>query len=141
MEQLLQMGVLEGMKSAMGQIDAVLADLKSFAANLATKAQLLSDTQVRVSRVIRGSIDDVWRAHHEPALMQRWLTGSDGSTMPVCDVANEVGDRHRYEWEANDGSQRFGFKGELLESDALYRAVTSGKCWGPRERTRQRCHR
>jgi hypothetical protein len=33
MEQLVQMGMMEGMKSAMGQIDAVLADLATFAAS------------------------------------------------------------------------------------------------------------
>src|SRR5512133_3202434 len=48
METLVQMGMMEGMRSAMGQIDAVLADLASFAAGRATEAQLLSDTQVRV---------------------------------------------------------------------------------------------
>jgi len=130
MEQLVQMGMMEGMKSAMGQIDAVLADLTVFAASLATDAQLLSDTQVRVSRVIRGSAKDIWRAHHEPALMQRWLTGPDGWTMPVCEVAHNVGERYRYEWEAADGSQRFGFEGELLESDAPYREVTTEQMIG-----------
>ena len=32
----------------------------------ATEAQLLSDTQVRVSRVVRGTVEQVWRAHHDP---------------------------------------------------------------------------
>jgi uncharacterized protein YndB with AHSA1/START domain len=125
MEQLVKMGMMEGMKSAMSQIDAVLADLAAFAASRATEAQMLSDTQVRISRVIRGSVQDVWRAHHEPELMQRWLLGPDGWTMPVCQVATKVGGRYRYEWEAKDGSQRFGFEGELLESAPPYRAVTS----------------
>jgi uncharacterized protein YndB with AHSA1/START domain len=130
MEQLVQMGMMEGMRSAMGQIDAVLADLKSFAASAGTEAQLLSDTQVRVSRVIRGSAAQVWRAHHEPALMQRWLLGPDGWTMPVCEVATRVGERYRYEWEQVDGTQRFGFEGELLETAAPYRAVTTEQMIG-----------
>ncbi|MCM2257374.1 MAG: SRPBCC family protein [Vicinamibacteria bacterium] len=125
MEQLVKMGMMEGMRSAMGQIDALLADLASFAASRATEAQILGDTQVRISRVIRGSVQDVWRAHHDAKLMQRWLLGPDGWTMPVCEIATKVGDRYRYEWEAADGSQRFGFEGELLESAAPYRAVTS----------------
>ncbi len=125
MEQLVKMGMMEGMKSAMGQIDALLADLSSFAASRATEAQLLGDTQVRISRVIRGSVQEVWRAHHDPKLMQRWLLGPDGWTMPVCEVATKVGERYRYEWEAQDGSQRFGFEGELLESMPPSRAVTS----------------
>lgn len=125
MEQVLNMGVMEGIKSAMGQLDGLLEDLSSFAIARATEAQLLSDTQVRISRVVRGTVDQVWRAHNEPELMQRWMLGPDGWSMPVCAVAQNVGDRYRYEWEANDGSQRFGFEGELLESAAPYRAVTT----------------
>jgi uncharacterized protein YndB with AHSA1/START domain len=108
----------------------VLADLKSFAANLATSAQILNDTQVRISRVIRGSVDQVWRAHQEPALMQRWLLGPDGWTMPVCVVAAKVGDAYRNEWEAADGSQRFGFEGELTEIDPPHRMVTTERMIG-----------
>jgi uncharacterized protein YndB with AHSA1/START domain len=130
MEELVKMGMVEGLKSAMGQLDGVLADLRSFAASLATGAQLLSDTQVRISRVIRGSVQDVWRAHHEPALVQRWLLGPDGWTMPVCQVARKVGESYRYEWEMLDGSQRFGFEGELLESDPPHRAVTTERMIG-----------
>lgn len=130
MEELVKMGMLEGMRSAMSQIDAVVADLTTFAASRATEAQILSDTKVRVSRVIRGTREQVWRAHHEPALMQRWLLGPDGWTMPVCEVATTVGQRYRYEWEAADGSQRFGFEGELLESSPPYRAVTSEQMIG-----------
>lgn len=125
MEQLVQMGMMEGMRSAMGQIDAVLADLASFAANRGTNAQLLSDTQVRISRVIRGTPQQVWRAHHDASLMKRWLLGPDGWTMPTCEVATAVGERYRYEWEMADGSQRFGFEGELLEIAAPYRSVTT----------------
>jgi uncharacterized protein YndB with AHSA1/START domain len=130
MEQLVAMGMVEGMRSALGQLDTVLTDLASFAADRATEAQILSDTQVRISRVIRGSVEQVWRAHHEPALLQRWLLGPDGWTMPVCDVATSVGDSYRYEWEKDDGSQRFGFEGRLVESEAPYRAVTTEQMIG-----------
>jgi len=130
MEQLTQMGMIEGMRSAMGQIDALLADLQSFAATRATEAQILNDTQVRVSRVIRGTVEQVWRAHHDAKLMQRWLLGPDGWTMPVCEVATKVGERYRYEWENSDKSQRFGFVGELLETAAPYRAVTTEQMIG-----------
>ena len=130
MEELVKMGMMEGMRSAMGQIDDVLADLASFAAGRATEAQLLGDTQARVSRVVRGTPEQVWRAHHDASLMQRWLLGPDGWTMPVCDVATRVGEHYRYEWESSDGAQRFGFEGELLESSAPHRAVTSERMIG-----------
>jgi uncharacterized protein YndB with AHSA1/START domain len=130
MEELVKMGMMEGMRSAMSQIDATLADLASFAIDHVTDAQLLSDTQVRVSRVVRGTVEQVWRAHHDPALMRRWMLGPDGWTMPVCTVATKVGETYRYEWEADDKSQRFGFEGQLLESAPPYRAVTTEQMIG-----------
>ncbi len=124
-EKLLGMGMEEGTLAAMGQIDDVLADLASFAAGRATESQILSDTQVRISRIIRGRVEQVWRAHHDADLMQRWLLGPDGWTMPVCEVATEVGDSYRYEWEQDGGDARFGFTGELLASAPPHRAVTT----------------
>jgi uncharacterized protein YndB with AHSA1/START domain len=130
MQQLAEMGMVEGLRSALGQLDGLLADLAAFAASRATAAQVLNDTQVRIARVIRGPVDLVWRAHHEKELLQRWLLGPDGWTMPVCEVASEVGDSYRYEWEQEDGSQRFGFEGELLESSPPHRAVTTERMIG-----------
>lgn len=130
MEKLVAMGMMEGMRSAVGQLDAVLADLATFAAGRATESQILNDTQVRISRIIRGSVDQVWRAHQEPELLKRWLLGPDGWTMPVCNVARKVGQSYRFEWEAVDGSGRFGFEGELLESTPPHRAVTTERMIG-----------
>jgi uncharacterized protein YndB with AHSA1/START domain len=131
LEQLLEMGMEEGMREAMGQMDAVLADLTSYAAGRGTVTQILSDTQVRITRVIRGSVEQVWRAHHEPELLQRWLLGPDGWTMPVCEVATTVGEKYRYEWARPDSPEAgFGFEGELLESAPPYRAVTTERMIG-----------
>lgn len=125
LEQLVSMGVMEGTSQAMAQIDAVLADLASFAAGRGAEAQVLSDTQVRVARVIRGSIDQVWRAHHDADLMKQWLLGPDGWTMPICEIAANVGDSYRYVWEPEGGGDGFGFTGELLETHPPFRAVTT----------------
>ena len=125
LEQLLGMGMEEGMRSAMAQIDDVVADLASFAAGRAAELQLLDDTHIRVSRIIRGTPEQVWRAHHEPELMRQWLLGPDGWTMPVCEIAASVGDTYRNEWEKADGTERFGFTGELLEQLPGVREVTT----------------
>jgi uncharacterized protein YndB with AHSA1/START domain len=130
MKQLVEMGMEEGLRSALGQLDDVLADLASFAAGRATQAQILDDTRVRISRVIRGTVEQVWRAHQEPELLKRWLLGPDGWTMPACEVAARVGDAYRYEWEAEGGSSRFGFEGELVESEPPHRAVTTERMIG-----------
>lgn len=125
LESLVEMGMEEGSRAAMGQIDDVVADLASFAADLKTQAQNLSDTQVRVSRVIRGSVQQVWDAHHDEALLRKWQLGPEGWVMPVCELATEIGGRNRFEWEQEDGQNRFGFTGELLEREAPYREVTT----------------
>ena len=135
LEQLLDMGMEAGMASAMGQIDHVLADLSSFAAGCGTEQQILSDTQVRVSRIIRGTVEQVWHAHHDPAMLQQWMLGPDGWTMPVCQMTTEVGGSYRYEWEPEDASAegspgRFGFEGELLEFDPPHRTVTTERMIG-----------
>jgi uncharacterized protein YndB with AHSA1/START domain len=130
LDRLIAMGMEQGMREAMGQMDVVLADLATFAVGRPVEAQLLSDTRVRVSRIIRGTVEQVWQAHHDPALMARWLLGPDGWTMPVCEVAVVVGERYRYEWESVDGSQRFGFTGELIESTPPHRAVTTEQMIG-----------
>jgi len=135
LQQLLDMGMEEGMRQAMGQMDAALADLSSFAVGRGTEAQILSDTQVRVSRVIRGSVAQVWRAHHEPALMQRWLLGPEGWTMSVCQLATKVGGSYRFEWSPVAGGPAagqgaFAFEGELLASEPSYREVTTERMVG-----------
>jgi uncharacterized protein YndB with AHSA1/START domain len=130
MEQVLEIGMEEGMRSAMGQLDGVLADLAAFAADRRTEAQRLGETKARVSRIIRGTPEAVWRAHHDPALLKRWLLGPDGWTMPVCEVGEAVGDGYRYEWEAEDGSGRFGFEGQVLESEPPHREVTTQQMIG-----------
>src|SRR5690606_24840254 len=92
--------------------------------------EVVDDTHAVVTRIVRGTIDQVWRAHHEPELLQRWLLGPDGWRMPVCEVPREVGDPYRYEWESEADGTRFGFVGELLESEPPRRAVTTEQMIG-----------
>lgn len=130
MEQLAEMGMVEGATSSMAQMDAVLADLAAFAADRGAESQILSDTRIRVSRVVRGSVEQVWRAHHDADLMRRWMLGPDGWSMPVCEVGVDVGDTYRYEWTADDGEGSFGFVGEVLESTPPRRSVTTERMIG-----------
>lgn len=125
MESVLNMGMIEGLTGALSQLDDVLADLREHSRDLAAALTVLDDTHVEVVRVVRGSLTQVWRAHHEPALLQQWMLGPDGWTMPTCEVATEVGQTYRYEWVDADGENRFGFTGELLESEPPRRSVTT----------------
>jgi uncharacterized protein YndB with AHSA1/START domain len=130
LEQLLTMGMEEGMKEAMGQMDAILADLKSFAHDAGTTWATLSDTQVRMSRIIRGSVEQVWRAHMEPELMKQWLLGPDGWVMTECDFTARAGDGYHFSWAREDGSDAFGFGGEIVALDPPHRMVTTERMFG-----------
>src|SRR5690606_7121000 len=99
LEQVLEMGMEEGMRSAMSQMDQVLADLADYSAGFATDLQILDDTHVRVSRIIRGTPEQVWEAHHNPELMKKWLLGPDGWIMTDVKVGLAVGDKHLAMWE------------------------------------------
>lgn len=123
-EQLLEMGMEEGMREAMGQIDAVLADDQTFGADAPVLAQELGERGLRISRVIHADVQTVWDAHHDPAAVAGWMTGPDGWSMPTCRVATEVGERYRYEWRDDATGATFGIEGEVLESLPPRREVT-----------------
>ena len=125
LQQLVDMGMEEGMRSAMSQMDEVIEDLATFAAGRATELQILNDTQVRTSRVVRGTPEQVWRAHTQADLVKQWMLGPDGWSMPVTEVGAEAGDRYRYEWENEETGERFGFEGEVLEANPPHRIVTT----------------
>jgi uncharacterized protein YndB with AHSA1/START domain len=63
-------------------------------------------TNVIITRVFAARPELVWRAHVEPALLQRWCLGPDGWTMPVCISDARPGGQIRYEWE-KDGNGFF----------------------------------
>ncbi|MBK0419919.1 SRPBCC domain-containing protein [Leucobacter sp. CSA1] len=129
LEQLQGMGMVEGMSAAMGQIDAVVEDLASFAAGRGTELQLIGENQARTSRIVRGTVEQVWRAHHDPDLLRRWQLGPDGWTMPICEVGTEPGQRHRSGWENSADGQRFGFTGVVQEIAPPHRSVSTEAMW------------
>ncbi|WP_125130055.1 SRPBCC family protein [Microbacterium sp. 10M-3C3] len=128
LEQMTAMGMVEGSTQAADQLDVVLQDLREYAAGKGTRVELLDDTHVRITRLIDGPRELVWRAHHEPELLRQWMLGPDGWTMPVADT----GDTYRFEWEPAPGVQgeRFGFEGETLYSEPPQREVSTERMIG-----------
>lgn len=127
LEQVVAFGAVEGSTMAINQLDRVLAGLREYAAGKGTQTEILDDTHVRITRLIEGPIDLVWRAHQEPELLEKWMLGPEGWRMSVCEVDPAVGGRYRYEWEPVEGApgERFGFDGETVLSEAPRRAVTT----------------
>ncbi len=60
-------------------------------------------THVVITRHFAASPEAVYRAHVEPALIQKWLLGPDGWTMPVCRLDARPGGAFRYEWTNGKG--------------------------------------
>ncbi|MFF2631263.1 SRPBCC domain-containing protein [Microbacterium sp. NPDC058021] len=131
LEQIVAIGFVEGSTMAMNQLDRVLAGLRDYAQGKGTQVGLLDDTHVRITRLIEGPRELVWRAHHDPDLLRRWMLGPDGWSMTTCEVAPAVGGRYHYAW-AQDGvpGTEFGFEGETLLSEPPRRAVTTERMVG-----------
>lgn len=127
LEQVVEMGALEGSKLAINQLDAVVADLRAYAQGKGTRTELLTDQHVRITRLIEGPQELVWRAHTEPDLMRQWLLGPDGWRMTVCEIDLSPGGRYRYAWEPEAGTPgaAFGFEGETLLVEPTRRMVST----------------
>ncbi|WAA66474.1 SRPBCC family protein [Microbacterium oxydans] len=132
LEQVVEMGQVEGIKMAMAQLDTVLQDLREYAQGKGTRVELLDDTHVRITRLVEGPRELVWRAHFEPDLIRKWMLGPDGWEMTECVAATEVGQSYRNSWApvGDTEGQPFGFEGEVLLVEAPRRAVTTERMQG-----------
>lgn len=72
------------------------------------------DRHVVVTRRFAASPEAVYRAHTEPKLVQKWMLGPEGWTMPVCVCEARPGGRIRYEWADGKGGG-FYLTGEFVE--------------------------
>jgi uncharacterized protein YndB with AHSA1/START domain len=80
------------------------------------------DKVLVVTRRFAASPEAVYRAHTEPALIQKWLLGPPGWTMPVCINEAWPGGKIRWEW-ANGKGGGFYLTGEYLELVPFQRIV------------------
>jgi uncharacterized protein YndB with AHSA1/START domain len=80
------------------------------------------DTHVVVTRRFAAPPQAVYRAHIEPELIQKWMLGPAGWTMPVCINEARPGGKIRYEW-ANGKGGGFYLTGEFLELQPYSRIV------------------
>jgi uncharacterized protein YndB with AHSA1/START domain len=87
------------------------------------KVDLPSDHEVRVTRSFEAPRALVYEAYTTPSLVQRWLLGPPGWTMPVCEMDVRVGGRYRWRWRSDEDGKEFGFHGTFREVDPPRRIV------------------
>ena len=80
------------------------------------------DTHVVVTRKFAAPPETVYRAHIDPKLIQQWMLGPEGWTMPVCINEAKPGGKFRYEW-TNAKGHSFYITGEFLELEPYDRIV------------------
>ncbi len=80
------------------------------------------DRYVVVTRHFAAPPEALYRAHTDPKLIQQWMLGPDGWTMPVCISEARPHGKIRYEWSNGEGAG-FHLTGEYLELEPFTRIV------------------
>ena len=88
-----------------------------------------SDREVLLTRVVSAPRRLVFAAWTEPRHLQRWLTGPEGWTMPVCEIDLRPGGCWRYVYRKASGKE-MTLTGSVLEAAPPERLVTT-ESWGP----------
>ncbi|CEJ11944.1 hypothetical protein BN1110_02239 [bacterium YEK0313] len=80
------------------------------------------DRHVVVTRRFAAKPEAVYRAHTEPKLVQQWMLGPEGWTMPTCISEARPGGRIHYEWSDGKGGG-FQLTGEYVALEPFSRIV------------------
>jgi len=73
----------------------------------------MGDRDLRFTRAFKAPRALVFEALTSPAVIQRWMLGPDGWTMPVCEVDLRPGGTFRYVWRK--GTRDMGMSGTFRE--------------------------
>jgi uncharacterized protein YndB with AHSA1/START domain len=94
------------------------------------------DRSVIVTRRFAAPPEAVYRAHTDCSLLQKWLLGAEGWSMPACICEPRPGGKIRYEW-ACPGKPGFHLTGEFveLEPHRAHRAIAYSRS-NPRQSRR-----
>jgi activator of Hsp90 ATPase-like protein len=88
-----------------------------------TMSKLTLETEgeryVAVTRRFAAPPEAVYRAHTDAKLVQKWMLGPEGWTMPVCICEAKPKGKIRYEWSNGKGAG-FYLTGEFIELEPSY---------------------
>lgn len=82
-----------------------------------------SDREVRVVRTFKAPRQLVWDAHTKPELVQKWMLGPPGWSMPVCEMDVRAGGDYKWRWRSDEDGKQFGFHGTFTEVNAPTKLV------------------
>jgi uncharacterized protein YndB with AHSA1/START domain len=103
---------------------------------LTVKVAAQGETDIVITRTFDAPRHLVFEAHTRPELVQRWLLGPDGWTMPVCEIDLRVGGRYRYVWHNTKTGKEMGLGGvfrEISPPDRLVHTEKFDEAWYPGE--------
>ena len=86
-----------------------------------------SDREIAMTRVFDAPRHLVFDALTRPELVQRWLLGPDGWSMPICEIDLEVGGAYRYVWRRDKDGSEMGMGGVFREIVPPERLVATEK--------------
>lgn len=95
-----------------------------------------SDREIAITRVFDAPRHLVFEAMIQPKLIQRWLLGPPGWSMPVCEMDARAGGRYRYVWKRDSDGSEMGMSGVIREIVPPERIVVTEKfdeAWYPGE--------
>jgi uncharacterized protein YndB with AHSA1/START domain len=93
-----------------------------------------SDLEIAMTRVFNAPRRLVFDALTKPELVQRWLHGLTGWTMPVCEIDLKVGGAYRYVWRRESNGENMGMGGVFQEIERPTRLVATERfdqAWYP----------
>lgn len=90
----------------------------------ALKVTTPSERELVMTREFAAPRGMVFDALTKPELVQRWLLGPPGWTMPTCQIDLRVGGKYRYVWRHADGRE-MGMGGTYKEIVRPSRIVTA----------------
>jgi pimeloyl-ACP methyl ester carboxylesterase/uncharacterized protein YndB with AHSA1/START domain len=93
------------------------------------------DREIVMTRVFDAPRSLVFDALTRPELVQRWLLGPPGWSMPVCEIDLRVGGSYRYVWRHDNGAE-MGMRGvyrEVVPPERLVSTESFDEPWYPGE--------
>jgi uncharacterized protein YndB with AHSA1/START domain len=102
----------------------------------AVKVEARGDREIVMTRTFDAPPRLVFDAHTKPELVRRWLVGSPGWSMPLCEIDLKVGGKYRYVWRNDKDGTQMGIGGVYREIAPHERIVCTEKfdeAWYPGE--------